>query len=1316
MTDINPTFSLYHRTLRKPSSALSAIIGNFSGSKKIQEIVRATQTTLELWKFSKSSNDFTRILAQNAYCNIRNIASIKVIGATKDLILLTSDSGMLSIIEYDSSHNKFIPIKNETYYKTGIRRISPGDYISVDPKGRAVMLTALERNKIVYTFTREDNEYANKLSIMSPVEANRNHLLTYDIVSMDIGYENPIFAAIETDYSNKIDEKTVKLLNYYEFDLGLNHVILKNTETIPDSSNHIISIPGGFDGPSGILLCSKGMIQYKCPFKPTHNIPIPLRQYSDKSNITESIIICSVVHKMKNAFFILVQNQFGDLFKVTLEYTTTQETKYDLPDEDDGPGMITCIKIRYFDTIPICNSLVILKSGYLYADSQQGDHYIYQFEKLGTSENEKEWNSNEYPDEQSVLEEETNLITFELRRSENINLVTINNSLSPLIDLKLSNNDFISSLPELYSITGTGARSSIKVLQRTISVTEIVTQELPSKIIKVFTCKIHKSDKFDKFIVLSFFDGSIILSIGEEVEEAENSGFIDTVTTLNIFQIGHDSIVQIHATGLKQIFYSEDDEPTKSIDWNPPPGIEVIHSACTNSQVVLALSNGSIVYFEISQSDANDALVEHSFHREFDTSITSIAIGDIPNNRIRSPFVIVTCKNSTIHVLSTDPTNKLESKYSAKLYDIASSTLITSYHNQVFNFNNEDKNHEKNISNTDLVFKDPVKNFVHVGLKNGVYLRYELTDEGNLIKPSMKFIISSPLKIIPIKVTNKENQSMTIAAINSLTTFLVVPQTFDDIKLIPLPIAEKFIENEEGEELEYSKTYGGVVSLHSGDVPQGLILAHDDKLSIVSVPLFNIIDEKNDDLQNLISTQLQSLDNIETIPLRYTPRTICDSSDYKMSYIGCSDVNIDSFFQKIENKQDTDEIVTYGNIEDEFVKSFEDAQQFGYPKNETVNGSCIHVFSAENLAIGQTIELLSNQTICRIAIATLEHNNKIGDFLFVSTIKSFEPNKDVKTHGKCYIRVYHIEEDGSLQYLYKNEFPQPVLSMKSFQGRIVLGFGSEIGIYELGKIQMLRKSGLKLENNGVHNIIDIQTSGFRLYISDIRSSVHIITYDINNNILIPLVDDCINRHVTRSLILDHDTVIVGDKFGTLTVLRNPISNLEIERSQQVTTKITGFNGNNWKDKIRFDMLMSFYVGDLITGLFCEKIGIGGEKVIVYSGINGTIGALEAMKSIKEVNFFRELEKLIRYVLQGLNIGEFEQHNSKTENNNLMIVDRDILKFRSYYVPKKSCIDGDIIDEFFRLDANTKAKIAKLLERNVDQVEEKIIEIRNRIGY
>lgn len=256
---------------------------------------------------------------------------------------------------------------------------------------------------------------------------------------------------------------------------------------------------------------------------------------------------------------------------------------------------------------------------------------------------------------------------------------------------------------------------------------------------------------------------------------------------------------------------------------------------------------------------------------------------------------------------------------------------------------------------------------------------------------------------------------------------------------------------------------------------------------------------------------------------------------------------------------------------------------------------------------------------------------------------------------------------------------------------------------------MLRKAGLKMSKYGVSNIVDIKVSGFRLFVSDIRASVRLVLYQADSNNFIPLVDDCINRHITRSFLLDHDTVIVGDKFGTLTVLRNPVSNLEIEQGH-------GRRSNKLEDSIKFDMLMSFYVGDVIVGLFRGQIGVGGDDVVVYGGINGTIGVLSAVKTIKEVNFFRELEKLMRKVLHGMRIDEFEQHDSIDENRHLMVVERDILKFRSYYVPKRACIDGDVVEEYFNLDERTKGDIAQALDRKVSQVEAKILELKGRVGY
>jgi splicing factor 3B subunit 3 len=1307
MADISPSFSLYHLTLKQPSGSICSIVGNFSGSRKSQEIVRATQTTLELWQLNKSTKELTKTVSENSYCNISKISSYKYNESSKDLIILTSDSGMLTIIEFDPINNKFISIANESFYKTGIRRLSPNAYISADSKGRAVMISAIEKNKLVYTFTK-DYDYSSKINIMSPIEANRNNLLTYGVVAMDVGFNaNPIFAAIETDYKSTI-QNDLKLLNYYEFDLGLNHVILTETETINYSSNHVVAVPGGLDGPSGILLCSEGMIQYKCPFKPSHYIPIPIR--SNNSNI-KSIIVSSVVHKMKNNFFILLQNQFGDIFKVTLDYTTTQETEHDELTNDVGPGMVTSMKIRYFDSIPVCTSLIILKSGYLFADCEHGDTLLYQFEKLGDDVDERELDSQDYPDEQAVFEEELVNIEFNLKDADNIILANVIPNMNPIIDIKLNQGDFINSLPELYSITGAGSKSAIRLSHNYIPLSEIVTQDLPSNILNAFTLKIHKSDEYDKFIILSFFDGSIILKIGDEVEEAENSGFIDSVTTLNAYQIGSDSIVQIHATGLRQIFYNESNEPIKTIDWNSPPGIEVLLSACTNTQVALALTNGDVVYFEIS--DSNDTLIEYSFHKEFNSSISSICIGEIPNGRIRAPYIVVTCKDSSVHILSTDPKNTMNTVYSTKLPTVAISAAITVHQDRIDDINEEEDGLEVDSNRKFIKEKNQVIHFVHFGLQNGVYIRYVFTDEGKLENLKSKFIMKSPLKIATIKVTNNLGKSSTFAVINSMLSFVVVPDSQNDIKLVPLPIPEKFIDIEQSDEdnndelTPYSKNYGHIVSLHSQDVPQGLLLTHGERLTISSIPIFNNIDnlDKEGQIEKFILQRLKNLNNIENINLRYTPRAICNSlnKEYKMSYIACSDSNIASIFQNGDDKNNK-EIINYGSIDDGKTAEFEKIQNFGYPTKYESYGSCIHVFSLENSAIGQTIELLNNEIAVRLGSATLEFNGKIGDYLLVSTIKNFKPMSSNSKFETCSIRVYHVEEDGSLSYVYEQNFKTPILAIQAFQGCVVLGFGDELGMYQLGKLQMLRKAGIKLKDYGIYEIVDLKTSGFRLFVSDIRNSVKVLVYDSQRGIFVPVVEDYINRHITRSCIVDHDTVFVGDKFGTMTVLRCPDTNLEFAKH---------INSN---DISKFQMLMSFYVGDTITGLLHDKIGIGGEDVVIYSGINGTIGVFSAMKTVKEVNFFKELEKLVHNVLHGIHVIEAQHEELNNVESTKLLVDRDITKFRSYYVPKRACIDGDIIEKYLKLDHLSKKEIAESMERDIEQIEDKIIEMRSRIGY
>ena len=76
--------------------------------------------------------------------------------------------------------------------------LSTGQFLTVDPKGRACMISALEKQKFVYVLNRDT---AANLTISSPLEAHKSHNIVFSIVGMDCGYDNPIFAAIELDYS-----------------------------------------------------------------------------------------------------------------------------------------------------------------------------------------------------------------------------------------------------------------------------------------------------------------------------------------------------------------------------------------------------------------------------------------------------------------------------------------------------------------------------------------------------------------------------------------------------------------------------------------------------------------------------------------------------------------------------------------------------------------------------------------------------------------------------------------------------------------------------------------------------------------------------------------------------------------------------------------------------------------------------------------------------------------------------------------------------------------------------------------------------------
>ncbi|KAG5220353.1 pre-mRNA-splicing factor rse [Salix suchowensis] len=191
-------------------------------------------------------------------------------------------------------------------------------------------------------------------------EGHKNSAIIHHIVGVDVGFENPMFAALEVDYSESDQDpqggikNAEKMLTYYELDLGLNHVVRKWSEPTDPRANLLVQVPGGqlasSDRFDGLLVFSFAVKSYHLPpYGCTqHRIPIPRRSNPLEDPNRGIIITAAVMHKMKD----------GDLFKVTIDH------------EDEE---VKAVKIKYFDTVPVASSLCILKSGFLFVASEFGN-------------------------------------------------------------------------------------------------------------------------------------------------------------------------------------------------------------------------------------------------------------------------------------------------------------------------------------------------------------------------------------------------------------------------------------------------------------------------------------------------------------------------------------------------------------------------------------------------------------------------------------------------------------------------------------------------------------------------------------------------------------------------------------------------------------------------------------------------------------------------------------------------------------------------------------------------------------------------------
>ncbi|KAG0241008.1 pre-mRNA-splicing factor rse1 [Actinomortierella wolfii] len=1226
---------LYNLTLQPSNVINQAILGNFSGTKQ-QELVVSHVNRIELLRPDPSTGKVHSILSHDVFGVVRSLATFRLTGASKDYIVIGSDSGRIVILEYNPSKNVFDKLHQETFGKSGCRRIVPGQYLTCDPKGRAVMIGAMEKQKLVYILNRDA---AARLTIGSPLEAHKSHTIVFSCVGVDVGFENPIFACIEVDYSEADQDptgeafkETEKMLTYYELDLGLNHVVRKWSDPIDRKANLLIGVPGGTDGPSGVLVCSEDYISYRHMGAATLTVPIPRRENPLENKDRGLLIVTGVVHKMKDSFFFLLQSEEGDLYKVTLDCTS---------------DVVNDIKIKYFDTVPVASSLCILKSGFLFVASELGNHHFYQFEKLGDDNDTPEYSSSDFMSTDGTVDAR---VYFKPWPLENLLLVDEMTSMAPLTDAKVLNltND---DTPQIYALCGRGPRSTLRILRHGLEVSEMAASPLPANPTAVWTTRLTADDPYDQYIVVSFSNATLVLSIGETVEEVTDTGFLATTPTIAVQQLGRDSLLQIYPQGIRHVRANR-----QVTEWRAPGGRVITRAATNRQQVVIALTGGELVYFEV---DDSGNLSESHIRREMSSSVTSLGIQPLPAGRRRVRFLAVGCEDNTVRILSLEANSLLEPLSLQVISAIPESLVMLDMPDQ--------------ISGGHLTTL-----YLNIGLQNGVLLRTVLDQTtGQLSDTRTRFLGPRAVQLFEMHMAGNP----AVLALSSRPWLSYQSQS--RIHLNPLSY----------ESLDYA------ASFTSEQVPEGVVAIAGSELRIFTVEKFgNVFNET-------------------PIQLTYTPRRFAVNPVHNTLAIIETDHGVYSTEEEKkllkpkadkttakENRVEKDQNGNSANEEQEPEKGEgeenEDGEQapsttldpvvFGYTRAKA--GHWVSLIRILNpLEQVTTCELHLDQNEAAFSVAVIKFASQPeGVYLAVGTASDVVLAPRSLSSG--FIRIYKFSEDGkTLTFVHKTAVEDIPQALIAFQGRLLAGVGNVLRIYDLGKRKLLRKC----ENRAIPtSVVTLQTQGNRIVVGDVQESVHYALYVPEDNKITVFADDTLPRWVTATTMVDYDTIAGGDKFGNVFVNRLPRNVSQEVDEDGAGIKSVGNKGYLHGAAHKIDNVAQFHVGDIVTSLARTNFVAGGRELLVYTTLMGSVQLLMPFQTREDIDFFQMLEMHMR-------------------NEMPPLAGRDHLSYRGYHIPVRSVIDGDLCEMYNMLSGDKKRAIAEELDRTPAEIQKKIEDMRIR---
>ena len=925
------------------------------------------------------------------------------------------------------------------------------------------------------------------------------------------------------------------------------------------------------------------------------------------------LITVGTVFKVKGMFFFLLQSEIGDLYKATLVI------------DPNDPKVVQNLIITVFDSIQPANSLCITKSGFLFVASEFGNHSFFQFMEddpnAVRSESILDEAINEELGDDAVSASRVAPIFRASGKLQHLNAIDEMSSLGPITDVlveEMSGDD----APQIHTLCGRGNRSTLRILRHGISVTEMAVSELPGRPKAVWTVKGSQDSDFDKYIIVSFANATLVLSIGDTVEEVTDSGFCSSASTLDVALLADNALLQVHSNGITHI------RPDKRQSLWKPPGKKLILKATANSrQVVISVAGGEIFYFEL---DAAGQLME-LMSIDMELEVNCLDIGEVPEGRVGSPFLAVGCWDNTVRLLSLEHSDLLKQRSIVTLKDRPESVCIAQMVREM-------------RSTTSAVAEVDSTLYLSIGLCNGILHRVAVDPvAGSLSDSRLRLLGSKPVKLFRVMVQGQRG----VLALSSRAWLMYNYQG----RQVQAPISY--------ETLEFASNFASELC------PEGIVAVAGNTLRILTVD------------------NLGTMFNQTSWPLRYTPRKMCRMPGTRLLVIVETDHNEFNEAEKALMASEGDMAVDDNEGKDDEATVL--PLRGPLPPSEGKWASCIRVIEPASGTTVALLELSENEaafSVCSCKFIVREEET----FIIVGT------TRDLHLHPRrskaSFIHVYRLVEN-TLQLLHKTEVEDVPLSMCEFQGKLLVGIGKSLRLYELGKKKLLRKCENKLFPS---MIVKLTCLGDRIYVGDMAESVHFAKYKRLENALVIYADDTLPRFTTAIACIDYDSVAGADKFGNFFALRLPDNtNDDVENPSGV--RLLWDQGLLNGAPTKAELICHYHLGEAITSMQkCSLFPLKEETLIAVT-VTGGIFAFVPFSSKEDINFYQHLEMFLR---------------QETPN----LCQRDHLSYRSYFHPVKDVIDGDLCERFSALPPAKQQELSSDIDRTPTEIMKKLEDTRS----